>query len=190
MSQLVGLMYSSMNEKMWSKANTVELNSGDDSPPAYIYPRWQNLPIGSSAKEARRLNSRMDLPVNGVPADQIADFAWSVSSRIDVLQAKFESIPHLKEYKLREVFEKTEVADKSQIQCLALTKSMGDKTAEVILVSSLKEIEIHPVAYDENVPGSAPMEKVKVIASTSCNVNIPVESSQAEDVERVQDLAV
>ena len=189
-SQAIGLIYSSMNESTWNKANILEVDPGDGAPLQKVFPRWQLLPIGSSWKDARRVNIRTDFRDVPVESSELADYFWSVASRIDVLQAKFRSVPHLKEFELQEVFKKTKITDKEEIQCIAMSRPDGNKLSEGMFVASLKEVNIHPMAYGDNTDDEAPLETVKIFTTTTCNINIESEAAKTGEVERVEDLSM
>ena len=188
-SQIVGLLYSSMNDKLWTKAKAVDVSAPRFESVVQILPKLLYLPLGSSPKEARRVNVRTDIEASGTTADEIANFSWLTTTSIDILQGKFQSIPHLKDFQVREVFGKTRIAEDEEIQCIALYKPEGDKTLELLVVSAFKEVQIHPRAYGES-PADAPVESVKILSTTTCNVNIQTEASKEGNVERVQDLSM
>ena len=189
-SQVIGLMYSSMNEKSWNTANTVEVDPGDGAPLQKVVPRWQYLPIGATIKDARRVNIRTDFVGVGVSAAALADYFWSIATRIDVLQAKFQSVPHLKDFELHEVYKKTRITENEEIQCISMSRPEGDGRSEGVFVAALKEVDVHPMAYGETMDGTAPLETTKIFTTSTCNVNIDTEALKGSNVERIQDISM
>ena len=79
-ARVVGLAYSSIHSDLWTKAKPYSLQITDEIVLENVQTWYQYLPIGTSVKEAKRVNIRTEIPA--IPGDwrKLGKAHWSVIS--------------------------------------------------------------------------------------------------------------